>query len=372
MKNLKLFFTAIFMFALAGPLGAGLAFGASFLASGTSSSVMFGIDVTQLNGVLGEYMRKFEKEIWRLATNEIQLENYMRKVPGISDEYVSTLSRHTEFLQPKQPGWQPKGAASFESRINKVRPIKMDVTLTDEDLDQLHRSYLAYMASEEGQRDKWPIVKYIVQEHIVPAIREEIAAFSANGVYVAPTPGTPGDSINSVDGILTIITNEITDSNLGALTTGEFEQTTIIDQIDAWIDQQPTKYRKMAGNILASPEVVAMYWRARRAQFGGNTDYKGSYDMINVEGTKKTLIAIDEFAGTQRILETPKKNLLCMYDQIEVPTTPFFIQQEKRDLHILTDFKRGYGFATLEEIVFVNDVAEPLVGGDEEGEGDDD
>lgn len=367
MKTFKSLFAAILMFALAGPLGAGLAFGASMLTSGSSTAMIMGIDVSQLNGVLGAYMRKFEAEIWRLATQDIQLENYMRKVPGVSDEYVSTLSKHTEFLQAKQSGWQPKGGVEFEARMNKVLPIKMDVTLDDSDLDQLHRSYLAYMATEEGKRENWPIVKYIVQFHIIPAIREEISAMSANGVYVAPTPGTPGDSINAVDGILTIITDEIAASNLTPLTTGAFTAADIIDQIEGWIDQQPLKYQKMPGNILAAPEVVKMYWRARRAEFGGNTDYKAMYDGVLVEGTKKTLIAIDEFAGTQRILETPQKNLLCMYDQVEVPTTPFLIQQEKRDIHILTDFKRGYGFATLEEIVFVNDVAAPI-GEEEEGE----
>jgi hypothetical protein len=371
MKNLKLIFTAIFMFAFVGPFGTALAFGASFLAGSVSSGLTMAnpLDISEVNSVLGAYMRKFEKEIWRLATQDIQLENYMTKVPGISDEYVTYLSKNGEFLQAKQPGWQPKGGVSFHPRINKVRQIKMDYTLEDQDLNQLFTSHLAYLATEEGQRDKWPIVKYIVMEHIIPGIREEISKMSAFGEYVAPTPGTAGLSINAVDGILTVVDNEIAASNLGTLTTGEFDIDNVVDQIEGFVDQQPVKYRHMAGTILASPEVVKLYWRGRRKDFGQNMDYKAIYDGIPVEGTKKIIVAIDEFAGTQRIIETPKKNLLCMYDKVYVPSSPFVIQQDKRDLHILTDFKRGYGFATLEDIVFVNDVAVPEPEGEEEGEG---
>src|SRR5690554_85691 len=177
-----------------------------------------GLDLTALNAQLGAYVRKYEKSIWKLVTQDIELEKYMRKVSGVTDEYVISTGSVSEVLQPFQNGWTPKGTTSFNPRINKVHQIKVDYLI--DNIDDIYRTYLTYLATEGVKRSEWPLVRYIVSELIVPKMREEIAELSVNGNYAAPTPGTAGASIDSTDGILTVVGDEITATNLTPITTG--------------------------------------------------------------------------------------------------------------------------------------------------------
>jgi hypothetical protein len=372
MKNLNLqvglrtlfFSMLIALFALNPVLGVvGLTGSAAVLATSKGMATS-GIDLTQLNTVLGAYMRKYAADIWRLALNDIELEKYMRKVPGVSDEYVQPSSSHTEFLQPYQKDWTPKGTVAFDAMINKVRQIKMDLQL--EELDELHRSYLAYMATEEFTRDKWPIVKYIVINHVIPGIRQEIATISAIGKYQAPTPGTAGSYLDSTDGILTVTANQIADGGIVPLTTGVLTDADILEQVDSFYQQLPKPYRSMPGDIIVAPEVTFMYDRAYWEKYNASPMITSDINAITIRGTRKRLVAIPEFEGSQRMIHTTKNNMLCMFDKIEVPGT-FETQVDKRIVNILTDFKRGYGYGNLKE-VFVNDVDGLVDGGEGAGE----
>lgn len=312
-----------------------------------------GIDISEVTAQLGDYVRKYENTIWKLATQDITLENYMTKISGVTDEYVVTTGSLSEVLQPWQKDWTPKGEAAFAPRINKVRQIKIDYVI--DDIDKIYRSYLAFLADENKKRTEWPLVKYIVVELMIPQIRDEIAEMSVNGEYSAPVANTAGASLESVDGVNTIIANEITATNLTPIVTGSITQANIIDAIEQdFVDALPTRYKKLPEPIIMAEEMRMMYWRAYRGEFGGNANYDGKQKVF-VDGTKKEIIGIPEMNGSQRIIHTPKRNFLCMYDKILTPNT-MEVEKEKRNVNIMSDFKRGYGFGNLGEL-FVNDQA---------------
>lgn len=355
MKSIKLFFLGLLAILMM-PIS-GVSAKADSMLKGIQSNYpqlhYNGIDLSDVVSQLGNYVRKYEKQIWRLATQDITLENYMTKVSGVTDEYTSTVGTISELLQPYQKAFTPKGEAKFIPRTNKVRQIKIDYII--DDIDDIYRTYLAYLASEGLKRTEWPMVKYIVNELMVPQIRDEIAEMSVNGEYAAPTPGTAGDSLESTDGVNTIIANEITATNLTPIVTGSITQANIIDKIEQeFVDALPTRYKKLPEPIIMAEELKAMYWRAYRGEFGGNSNYTGK-ERVFVDGTKKEIIGIPEMNGSQRMIHTPKKNFLCMYDKLLTPNK-FEVQPNKREVIVMSDFKRGYGFRTL-DMLFVNDQA---------------
>lgn len=341
------------VYGLSSSLGAGVSVGLSLFVPKLSGTLNAGLDLSNVTSLLGAYVRKYEKQIWQLVTQDIEFEKYMRKVSGVTDEYVITTGEVSELLQPYQNEWTPKGEADFLPRINKVRQIKVDYTVNN--LDDVYRTYLTFLATEGVDRKEWPLVRYIVTELMVPKMREELAVLSAKGVYAAPTPGAAGASIDSVDGILTVVSDEITATNLTPITTGAITQADIIDKIEEdFVDALPTKYKSMATPIFMAEEMKMMYWRAYRGEFGGNANYDGKQKVF-VDGTKKEIIGIPELNGSQRMIHTTKNNMLCMYDKIMTPNS-MEVQKDKRAINVLTDFKRGYGFGNLSE-VFVNDQA---------------
>jgi hypothetical protein len=335
------------------PILSGLAVTAiSCVGLAPKGSLFAGLDISAINTELGAYWRVYQKEIWRKLFTELELEKYMRKVPNVTDEYVVPSSSNTELLQPFQKAWTPKGSVAFDARINKVRQIKIDYLL--DSMDEIYRSYLAFMADETTERKNWPLVKYIVMNHIIPGMREELNQISATGNYAAPTPGTAGAYLTSTDGILTIVADEITATNLTPITTGVVTQSDALDKFETFNDSMPVKYRDMAGVILCSATLARYYQRDYRANFG-SFNALDSKDNLKLDATKKVIVGLECFEGSQRMLFTPQNNLLCMYDKIDVPSS-FEFQVENRTVKILGDFKRGYGFGNLSE-VFVNDQA---------------
>ena len=310
-----------------------------------------GFDISEITTLLGDYIRKYSAQIWREITNDIQMEMYTTKIMGVTDEYVSTRSEHTELLQPFQKDYTPKGSVAFTPRINKVRQIKLDYKI--DCMDDLYKTYLAFMADEsQTDRSKWPLVRYIVQNHIIPGIREEIDNFSVQGVYAAPTPGTPGASLDSVDGFLEIIRQEIAAANLVPIPTGVITPANALDAVETFHDGLPVKYRKLPGDILCSPTIATWYSRSYRDAFGSNNDQMAKGNLM-IDGVKKKLVPIDAWEGSQRLEYTPMSNRLTLFDKVDVLSN-FDVQKEKREVHLLGDFKRSYGYVTLQNL-FVNE-----------------
>jgi hypothetical protein len=328
--------------------GAALAFG-----SNNSSAVMIhraGLDLSDVVADLENFWRKHNNEIWVQILKGVDFEQYMQKVPNITGDYITTSSSRSEFLQPYQKGFQPKGGVALKPYTNKCRFIKVDYL--EDNLPELFGTYLAYLADERVTPDKYPFVKWLVEKHLIPGMQDEFRILSVKGAYAAPTPGTAGASITSTDGIFTIVTNEIANAEITPFTTGVITPANIVDLMEDFVDQIPYEYRSLNDNIFIADDLLLAYKKAYRDQFGTNQDFDGP--TAKVWGTNKTLVGLPQHNGSQRILYTPDKNMLCLYNEfmIKKPT----IQLENRDVKLLTEMHRGYGFKTL-STVYVNDQA---------------
>lgn len=363
MKNLLLVFSLITTFAFGAILGneiglntivSGTAVTATFTLISTDFAgyAMLGFDLSAFQATLGSYMRKWDKTISKIIFQDLELEKYMTKKSGIMDEWVSAGSSVDEILQPHQCGWTPKGTVSVNARINKVRQIKIDLTLSC--LDDLYTSWLGFMADETKQRKDWPFVKFVVMEHVIPKIKEELDYNSYNGVYAAPTVGTAGNSIDTVDGLGTIIASEITAGNIVPIPTGVITSTNIVDRVESFIDSLPHKYSNLSAPILMSKTNERRYWRDYRNNFGGNNNYNGQ-NNLQVDATSVKIIGVSAMEGSDRFIHTPKGNLQVAFDKIYTPNI-LNVDTDKREVNIFGDFKRGYGIADLNKI-FVNDQA---------------
>lgn len=316
----------------------------------TGMIVRAGLDLTAVVADIENYWRKHNNDIWVQILKGVDFEAYMKKIPKITGDYIATTSRRTEFLQAYQKGFQPKGGVEMVPYTNKCRQIKMDYL--EDNLHQLFDQYLAYLVNEKTTPDKYPYVKWLINEQIIPGMTEEFRNLSVKGQYVAPTTGVAGDSINSTDGIMTIVANEVTAGNIVPITTGAITPANVVDLIEDFVKSLPYEYRSKEDNIFIADDLLQEYKYTYRDQYGTNQDFDGP--TAKVWGTNKTLVGLPQHNGSQRILYTPKGNMLCLYNEylIKNPTVQLF----ERDVKLLADMHRGYGFETLEE-VFANDQA---------------
>lgn len=334
-------------------LAAGVVVGSAFTQESGVLGATVGFSLADLNATLGAYVRKYESSIMRAIFQGIQLENYTRKVSGVTSQYVITQSQSAEVLQAYQPAFTPKGETEFSAVINNVRQIKIDYQISE--IDELYNSYMSWMADEKKERKDWPFVKWLVVNEIVPKAIEEMDYNSYNGVYVAPTSGTAGPSIAAVDGFKKVIADLITATTLVPIATGAITATNIVDKVESFVDSLAPKYQAMSAPILMSETNARRYWRDYRNNFGGNNNYGGGDANLKVDATNKMVIGIAAMNGSDRFIHTPKENMLTLFDSIEYPTN-LQTQQDVRVIKMFGDFKRGYGFGDARHL-FVNDQA---------------
>lgn len=324
-------------------------------ASGRKFGLRDGIDVSAVASELGEYMRVYTAQIWRKVYQQLEFEKYMRKIGNQRGKFSSLQSSATDVLQAFQPGFTAKGKTTFTAYVNEVYRTKVDYLL--DDIDEIYAGYLGFMGDENRNRADWPLVKYIVEEHIIPKIAEELDIASARGVYVAPTTGTPGNSINICNGILTLITNEIAATNLTAITTGAITVSDALDKFETFVedieDLDPSVLTKKA-KIFCSKTMERYYKHDYRANFGQYNDPM-SKNRTKLDNYDVEIVGLRAFGNSNRLLLAPEGNLLVGYDKIYVPNS-FKVEEARREVAIMTDFHRGYGFGTLDQ-VFASDQA---------------
>lgn len=316
-----------------------------------------GIDVSLVRSQVEEYFKYYSKTVWTQILKGTDFEQYMRKIGGVRNKYVTSSAVRGEMLQPYQPGWTPKGGVEVKPYINDLFTIKSDLTFEEDKINELYTTYLAnIMVDETKTPDNQPFVVWFVQNHLIPGWTEELRAMSVKGEFVAPTTGTPGASLESANGIFTIIRNEVAGGGITPLAIGEITSSNIVDKLELFHRSLPSEYKSLSGNIFMSTNMVEDYVTAYRDAFGRNQDYDGP--TVKLYNTQKTLIGLDDLNGSDRVLYTPSGangNLLVMFDKIINPAPSTDV--DKRDLHVFTKFHRGWGFETL-DAVFVNDSSE--------------
>lgn len=313
-----------------------------------------GLDLSLIRSQIEEYFKHYSTSIWNAILKGTDFEQYMKSISGKRNTYVTTAARRSEFLQAWQKGFQAKGDVEFAPYKNTIYDIKMDVLF--DNLHELYYTYLAYLADETKTPDQYPIVKWLMDYHIIPGITEELRAMSVKGVYVAPTPGTAGASIASANGIFTIISNEVAEGNITPIAVGAITTSNIVEKYNKFNRDLPAEWRTKPGIIFVSADRLYDYREAYDAVRRTATDYNGMQNSLY--GTQKTLVGLDDLNGSDRMLFTPTGptgNLLKMYDKIVMPQPT--VQLYNRDVKVLTDFARGWGFDTL-DCVFVNDIPE--------------
>lgn len=365
MKNLKLLMVVAFVFGAAigsvsgfNPMASGATTVVlSLLGSGATGVVTTGIDLTAVVAQLGAYISKPEnaKGIWVKMFQQLELIQYMRRISGQKGSYTGMKSTNTEVLQAFQKAFTPKDGVAFVPYLNTVYRAKVDFLL--DNMDEIVDSYLHFLADESKDRKDWPLVKYIVDKHILPQMVEDLNIAMCRGSFVAPTPGTAGNSIATMNGLQTIVTAEITATNIVPIVTGAITASDGLDKIELFADGIDPLFSDKGGVIFCSKSVERFYKSDYRATFGTQNSQEAKnntkLDNYNIE-----LVGLSGWGTSQRLLFTPTGatgNLLYLYDKIFTPSS-FEVQKEDRSVKLLTDFHTGVGFNTL-DAVFVNDQA---------------
>lgn len=270
--------------------------------------------------------------------------------PGIctpvkTDDTIYKLAQLTiqKIVQSFQKGWTPKNATAFTPNELKLFHFKVDEDIWPDDIEA---TWLGFLASTSVSRQEWPLIKYLIEhpdQGYLAKINSDMELEEyAKGVYVAPTPGTPGDTGKSMDGLIVQLQRGVDRETINSINLGTLDETTIFDQIEAFVDGIAELYQHLQMDVCMSPKWVRAYHRDKRAS--GFYDYKSSRDInSDIDFTPQAVKALPSLNGTNVIFATPKPNLIHLTKKSKNKTN-IKIEEYRRNVSFYCDWWEGLGF----------------------------
>ncbi len=314
------------------------------------------MDITNIIAEYGAYYLKSGQNTKRVKQMMLQpavTPSFMTPIKTDETIYQLANSSITRLVQGFQKGWTPQGAVKVIPNEIKLRKIKIDF---EEHPDDLEATWLGFLASDSVNRKEWPFVKWLIETHIIPKMKEEMELEAyGKGTYVAPTSGTPNTAPNVIDGLKTIIQRGVdSDGNTQGIinhigTVGDLDPATIFDQVELFVDGISNTYKTKKMNLYLPYEFERAYLRDKRS--------KGFYTISSelgihkgVDFTPQQVVGLPSLAGENWMFATPKENMLFCTKK-KANQTNFKLEEAKRQVFLMCDWYEGMGFG-INEAVF--------------------
>lgn len=304
------------------------------------------MDVSEIVTAFGAY---YEKS----AQNKNRILGMLTQglvTPGIctpikTDDTIYKLAQLTiqKIVQSFQKGWTPKHATAFTPNELKLFHFKVDEDIWPDDVEA---SWLGFLASEAVSRADWPLIRYLIEhpdQGYLAKINSDMELEEyGKGVYQAPTPGTPGDTGKSMNGLIHQLQAGVEAETINSINIGALSADTIFDQVELFVDGIAEVYQHVKMDVCLSPRWYKAYFRDKRAN--GFYDYKSSRDInAEIDFTPQQVKALPSISGTDVIFATPKNNLLHLTKKSKNKTN-IKIEEYRRNVSFYCDWWEGIGF----------------------------
>ena len=280
---------------------------------------------------------------------------YFRRITSNTD-YKASAAIMSEVSQQFTPKWTPKGSAKFTPVVIKYRRHKINVLLNATDI---LKSWLSYLYEQGKTQMEMPIIKYIIEQHILPKVTDDIVlSMIAKGEFKDHDDGTVenGDAgfaaKDSMDGIETILVNGKSDSkckfnffkNAADYTKMTAQQ--LLDYVDSFVDAISPLFARIF-TVHCSPEFLTAY---RRADFAVNGKYTNDMTDGEIRFTHFKLAAMESMYNSKIIFATPSDNLVMLVDYAKAENCINMIQAQDYDVKIFGEYSLSVGFLIAEAV----------------------
>lgn len=289
----------------------------------------------------------------------LEFENML---PFVAADKVYTASnvRVGSVLQPYQPRFTPNNAETWDAVDNTLRPVKLDLEFTEEQLEKFYDKWAQNWFEAGKEPMQWSYARWIIENEIIYQFQDDLNSCAWDGEYVAPTPGTPGDVLESVDGYNIALVNAIADGKLVPIASGSYDATNIRSKLEDWMLAMPAKIRGKTGKILMSDSWMRKYYYDFRGDFNTATWQQLNQEMggLKVDGTQATIVGIKGMEGSNRWIYLPdNKQNMVVGTRRGYPRDPQFIfDADLYTLRAKAVIYRFFGFEYWDEL-YVNDQA---------------
>lgn len=320
---------------------------------------MHNLTIGATNAAINQHLVTFAPQVKQVFRTGLEFESML---PFVSADEVYTASNVSlgDIVQPYQPRFTPNNVENWDAVSNTLRPIKIDLEFTEEQLQKFYDKW-KNMWFEAGKDPlEWSYPRYIIEQVVAPKYREEINRAEWLGEYVEPTLGTPGASLESLDGFKIKIENAITAGSLTPVASGSYTASDIRSKLEDWMMAMPTAVRGRAGTVLMSDTWARKYYFDFRGDFNAATwaSLEAAGMGLMIDGFPVRVKGIKAMEGSNRWIYLPdgEQNMI-LGTRNGYPRDPQFIFDT--DLYSLKAKAVIYRFCGFEfwDNLYVNDQA---------------
>lgn len=281
-----------------------------------------------------------EKEMTKMKTDQ----TIFKLANGVIDDLV----------QPFQTAFTAKGTLTFKPNPIELNHIKVDFSMFPDDIEAM---WMGFLASNDLKRTEWPFVRFAIEKYLIPKILDNLELKEVyKGVYAAPTPGTPGATGTSMDGLQKKLQVGIDAGTINSVILGTLTASNIFDKVEEFTDAISTRYQTVKMPVCMDPVLVKWFYRDKRSKgFYQITSDKSIDDSIDF--SPQYVVPLPSMHGTAEMFATPKANMLYLTKK-DQNKSKFEVQGFERLVKLLTDWYEGVGFG-INEVVWSNILVTP-------------
>ncbi|MBQ0907474.1 hypothetical protein KBJ98_02030 [Flavobacterium sp. F-328] len=254
-----------------------------------------------------------------------------------------------EIVQQFQKKFTEKGDITFKPNTITLRNMKIDLALYPDDVKG---SWLGFLGSlTEDERKNWPIVKYMLENEIVPQLKNDMESKAYfKGVYVAPTPGVAGNAKDTMDGIKKKLDDGLAAGTMNAVAlSSEPTNANIFEMVEEFADNLDDTLAGVPTTIYMSTARVKAYLRDKRNTHGNDVNYDAGKITIDFADNVK-IKGLPSMAGSPYIWATPDDNYLYIR-RVNGMSNPR-VEEALRQIFLMLDWWEGLGFG-YDQLVYV-------------------
>ena len=289
--------------------------------------------------------------LYELLRRATQTESMFTPINTDDTIWRAAKTLFSRVVQPFQKQFTPLASVQFVPVEIKQFRMKVDA---QEYPDELEATWLGFLDGPEIDRKAWPFVRWYCEQYLIPQVKQDIERLEIyQGVYVAPTAGTPGAAGSSLDGIKVTINRHITAGRITPIATGALatDPLDFVNQVEGWVDGIDKAYWNIPMMLGCSETLERRFLRGQERKYGKNTGGGALGNVVN--NTNITLKGLVSHQNTDKFWCTPVANAVMLRKRIQ-NQTQIQVESVDRMLKFFTDFSMGIGFI-IPEIVFTND-----------------
>ncbi|MBV9989368.1 MAG: hypothetical protein JO301_16940 [Chitinophagaceae bacterium] len=277
--------------------------------------------------------------------------------------YRGTLASLDRVVQPFQKGFTPISTITFQpNQFSLFRP-KIDLKETPDDLEATYLGFLTALPTNE--RAAWPFVRWWLENHVMARKEQDLETSEYfTGVYAAPVADVPGAAGTAMDGLRKIIrgynTGGRTNLGNGAIATGApaGDDVDFCTQVEEFVAELPTHFRKKVDLVVMSPENELKYKRGKRKKYGLQVNFltgQGVSDLLTIEDFPNASIkGLESHAGSNLMWTTIAANRIRPQKKAALKDTMAVKEFAPRVVSAYTDWWEVLNFE-VPEFLFHND-----------------